>query len=159
MKFPFSKLQQIDALKISEAHPDGYEYVEYTRASLAAKLGNEEWFLAYAMNSQGVVEDHDEHTTYSVAFSKNGLARVRTYVLAEKSNGEKSQTTEADSVEGVWDVDKQLLILVLPNETMEFVVSSIENGIAMLVDPDDGNVSVLMTQETFKAEAANLSDD
>lgn len=145
-----------DRLKIAEA--DSREYVQpeerdeggYSQASLAAAMGVEEWFLAYEMNPNGSIDGHGENATFSLSLSPDGFARVKSYTLTQDAATGRQSTTETDCKEGSWEVEKNVLTFHLHDEVLQFIVAKIEDGVAMLVDPDDGFLSVLMTESAFK---------
>ena len=145
-----------DRLKI--VGPDVQEHLQpetrgeddFSQASLAAAMGVEEWFLAYEMNPNGSIDGHGENTTFSLSLSPDGFARVKSYTLTRDESNGKQFTAETDCNEGSWEIERNVLSLRLPDEILEFIVARVENGVATLVDPDDGCLSVLMTESAFK---------
>ena len=123
----------------------------YSQAGLSEIMGSEEWFLAYEMNSNGNVEGHGENATYSLSISPDGFAKIKSYTMTGDSETGSRVTMETDCKEGSWEVERNLLTFHLADETLQFIIARIENGIAMLVDPDDGFLSVLMTEAAFKS--------
>ncbi len=147
-----SKVAERDPDEEYSAHEDASAY---TQAELAARMGAEEWFLAYEMNGSGILwGDEDETTTYSLSFSPEGSIRVRCYDMQPNPKNGKPVTVETDSKTGTWSIAQRALTLWFPEESLVFIVARIEEGVAMLVDADDGSLSVFMTESALNAESS-----
>jgi hypothetical protein len=151
--------QDLDAEFDAWELPENPDILAYTQADLSTRMGTEEWYLAFEMDSNGVIRSEDsETTTYSLSLSPEGIVQIRLYDMQWNSRargegiGGKYVTVETDSRTGTWQIAERVLTLHLPDETWEFIVARIEGGVAILVDTDDGSVSGLMTQAALNAE-------
>ena len=145
-----------DGMKVFEKAAGAHEGDrEYSKASVVQALGKEEWFLAYSLQSQGEIEGFDENSTFSLSFMPDGSATLKSYVLTKQPVTEEPLVFQ-DSQTGTWQILKRLLIIELPDETLKFIIASVEHGVMQIVDPDFNSVSVFMTEAAFKIAIRHL---
>ena len=147
-----------DPLKVSEEPSGGYGKVEdFSEAGLMRALGTAEWFLVYTHHNGGTIEGFAENSTYSFSIESNGNARVTDYVLTKNHVTGKFLTAE-DSISGDWEISGGMFRIKLPDETLEYIVTSVEYGVAQMIDPDYNAVSVFMTEAAFKVATRQILD-